>query len=115
MMGVHEEALRQLDALRDDFAAQLGGLADDIAHAWEAARASSGQTAGLKGLIELVHHLSGNAGLFGFNEVSRAAMALEAALDRLAGAPADQGDIQDLCRLVATLHSLAAAAASDGS
>jgi HPt (histidine-containing phosphotransfer) domain-containing protein len=116
MMGVREEALRQLDALRDDFAAQLGGLVDDIADAWEAARASSGQTAGLRGLIELVHRLSGNAGFFGFNQVSRAAMALEAALDRwLAGAPPDQGDIQDLCRLVATLHSLAAAAASGGS
>ena len=116
MMDVREEALRQLDALRGDFAAQLGGLVDDIAHAWEAARASSGQTAGLKALIERVHRLSGNAGFFGFNQVSRASMALEAALDRWhAGTPPDQSGMQDLCRLVARLRSLAVAAASDGS
>ena len=64
MMDVREEALPQLDALRDDFAAQLGGLADDIVHTWEAACASSGQTAGMKRLIELVHRLAGNAEFF---------------------------------------------------
>jgi len=51
MMHVHENAA-PIDALRGDFAAQLGGLVDDIRKCLEAARASSGQTAGLKALIE---------------------------------------------------------------
>jgi len=102
---VREEARRQLDAVRQDFQARLGSMIEEIVVAWEAARGSSDQIAGMKSLVEFVHRLAGNAGFFGFNEVSRAAMNLEAVLDqRLAAATLDGSEVQHLSRLVGALR-----------
>jgi len=105
MSDVHEEARRQLDAVRQDFQARLGSMIDEIVAAWDAARGSSNQIAGMKNLAEFVHRLAGNAGFFGFTGVSRAATKLEAALDqRLAARTLDGSDIQHLSRLVGALQ-----------
>ena len=105
MSDVREEARRQLEAVRQDFQARLGSMIKEIVVAWEAARGSSDQIAGTKSLVEFVHRLAGNAGFFGFNEVSRAATNLEAALDqRLAARTLDGSDIQHLSRLVRALQ-----------
>ncbi len=114
MSDVHEEARRQLDAVRQDFQARLGSMIDEIVVAWDTARGSSDQIAGMKNLAEFVHRLAGNAGFFGFTEVSHAATNLEVALDqRLAERTLDGSDIQHLSRLVGTLQRQLDARASD--
>ena len=115
MSDTLEEAQRQLNAVRRDFEARLGSMVDEIVLAWEAAKGSSDQTVRMRNLIELVHRLAGNAGFFGFHEVSRTAMNLETALDRrLAATAFDRNDIQDLSRLVRTLQTQSGACTSDG-
>ena len=114
MSEVRAEARRQLDAVRQDFQARLGSMIDEIVAAWDAARASSDQIAGMKNLVVCVHRLAGNAGFFGFNEISRAATNLEAALDqRLAARTLDGSDIQRLSRLVGALQGQLDVCASD--
>ena len=81
MNDVHEEAQRQLNAVRRDFEVRLGDMIEDIVCAWEAAR-SAPDLARLRKLTELLHSLSGNAGFFRLQEVSGTASALEQMVDR---------------------------------
>ncbi len=109
MSDLREQAQHQLDAVRRDFEARLGGIVDEIVDAWNTARAASDEAAVLESLAQLVHRLAGNAGFFGLKEVSRTASDLESALERqIAAASRDGNDLREVGRLVRNLQTLSA-------
>src|SRR5712691_9055849 len=99
MSDVREEAQRQLNAVRHDFEARLGGMIEEIACAWHVARTASDQAVTMKSLVDQVHRLAGNAGFFGLTKVSHKASELEQALQRITDQP-DDDNVLDADRLV---------------
>ena len=104
---MREEAQHQLDAIRHDFEARLGGMIEEILCTWHAARAASDRVAVMKSLIEQVHRLAGNAGFFGLTKISRNASELEQALERVIDRP-DDDNVLDADSLVRTLQMYSA-------
>ena len=97
MSEIPEAVRLQLQALARSFQSRVPAMLDEIDAAF-AVRADAPE--GQEKLVRLVHTLAGNAGVFGLPAVSRAASALEVALN--AEAPED-----DLRRLGQALRSAA--------
>lgn len=80
-MVVDKEAFaKKLQALKDDYDAQLGGRIDALESALcdiAAAADSAGQIAAAGELLELAHKIAGSAGTFGHQKLSAAASDLE--------------------------------------
>src|SRR6266852_5855274 len=79
-VSARDEALQRLEVLKGNYGAQLPMRLDEIGQAWDATAPEP--IAVLSVLVSLAHKLAGTAGVFGFNTVSRAAAALEAAAER---------------------------------
>jgi HPt (histidine-containing phosphotransfer) domain-containing protein len=67
----------QLDALRDAYRAELPGKVEAVTAAAAPLLAAGGDAAHLEQFDDLIHKLAGSAAIYGFDEVQRAAAALE--------------------------------------
>jgi HPt (histidine-containing phosphotransfer) domain-containing protein len=67
----------QLDALRDAYRAELPQKLEAIAAAAAPLQADGADAAHLEPFYHLIHKLAGSAAIYGFDEVERAAAALE--------------------------------------
>ncbi len=76
-----QEALRRLEALRQEYHDKLAVQIEAIASAWETAKTTPNDNAPIDAVQQAAHRLAGTAGALGFIEVGHAASRLEAALD----------------------------------
>ena len=104
MNDVREEAQRQLEEVRRDFASRVGDMVEEIVCAWKTAQAASDPVSSLGSMTELVHQLAGNAGFFGLVDISRSASELEQRLDRLGIQTLSEAEVGETHRLVQILR-----------
>ena len=95
----------QLDALRDMYRAELPRKVEAITAAAAPLQTAAADAAHLDRFYDLIHKLAGSAAIYGFDEMERAAAALEewalASLDASLSEPRRQ----DLPRLIAALQA----------
>jgi HPt (histidine-containing phosphotransfer) domain-containing protein len=95
----------QLDALRDLYRAELPQKVEAITAAAAPLLAAAPDAAHLDRFYDLIHKLAGSAAIYGFDEMERAAAALEEwALASLSASVPDPRR-QDLPRLLAALQA----------
>ena len=101
----------QLDALRERYGAELPGKVEAIAAAAAALQAPGADAAKLEQFYQLIHKLAGSAAIYGFDEIERAAAALEEwALANLGGGVSEPRR-QELPLLLAALQAALTASA----
>jgi len=94
---------------REDYGQSLRRRIGEIVERWEQYTAKGRRADALELLTRMAHSLAGSAGVFGFDEIGRAARVLEHQLDALPAARAEnemlvEATLAALRALAGTLH-----------